>query len=381
MESTVEDDDSIATSRASMQSSLASSQRPQDSEASPPHGAAVSSTVVAPSCDWAAWTLADVGPPLADDDDWADWSPVSKVPATRELSAAAPERPTVWPRFASVEAWISRLSEEAAKGAGAEFNCMALAEDVGMVREECPSNSSSSKRSSSKRLSCAWCLRPSVGTWLTVRITLRRTTNSDSPRSSPCSSGLPRCLIQTVPGAHVRFPAGGWPSMLAQRLTGANSLSALEPELPWHDMQPACAALASDKVSEETDVPLSPASSTPSPPPEKELGLRWASWSTLPSVGTWLAHRVGSAVANDDAVSRHNFSKVPKAATLFDLPRDEVFWLAAAVLPKVPPPNTQEQKDLSALLYCFDPYAPGKEGAPPISSKGHPGREEECPIA
>jgi len=202
-----------------------------ETTATPPEGNSPSGATVTPTeGDWAAWTAADAcSPTLQVDDDWADWEQAPAcpavepqqeaapapalpppavasqgagvascpdraelswsmmAPATRELSAAAPHKPAVWPRFASIEAWITGLPEpEEAYFAPALKKVPSLEvpeevpeEVVGIAEEPAVVVSSTARPR-------AWNMRPSVGTWLAARQTRQKPACSSREMPASC---------------------------------------------------------------------------------------------------------------------------------------------------------------------------------------------------
>jgi len=395
-----------------------------------PTSQATAATV--PGAGWTAWTMEDACSPASQaEDDWADWGPSPRdakstqevpprtreeteptlfmEPATRALSTAAPERPTVWPRFASIEAWISRLPDP--EVAGVPRGSFA---DVG-----------------SAPVPVVWHMRPSVGTWLAARRAHREWGQRESEEARHARECSPASVSVSRDSADVqrRGPADGPCSGAGgeRRTGGACQQPADElalPELPDSDdgavapgtsgdgraMEvPACAPTAAAATAAVSEAAPPQPAADPAPRP----GLREPRpWHTRPSVGTWLLTsplgREGAVDSDAPESSRqaaaagaplgHRPCGEPwgplvseatalastgaKAATLSSDRSDELFHAAAAVLPKAQPADAKPAfvEAVNSVL-SFDPYAPEDEEEPSAGETVPSDKADECPVS
>mmetsp|Transcript_76341 Transcript_76341/g.210746 ORF Transcript_76341/g.210746 Transcript_76341/m.210746 type:complete len:584 (-) Transcript_76341:209-1960(-) len=356
------------------------------------------------------------------------------APATRELSAAAPDRPTVWPRFASIEAWIATLPSQE--------------QTAGMVSKPLA-------MSSSAKPPCTWHLRPSIGTWLAVRISRRAPASGLGQAPISCTLSFGGSLPETHPGAgtpEVKFSdvlglfgpstprAGGvlhvqvekpkelqcsphtLPAVIPPLVTPPTREVGEPTELPFGVRAPLAAVepLAAQPAREVEDVfagcraelavkTFAPCDRLPTsrPPAERRSSVR--SWHLRPSVGTWLVRRARDAVeAKAPVVPRHPEPEqasmglktashgatsgpapcqhvLAKALASLEVPGAEVFRAAAAVKPKmvVPlKPSLDKAPAGKESVLSFDPYAPSPDDEEPSTTDTEgPRGGEECPIA
>lgn len=326
----------------------------REGRSTPPSKVAPAGCLTAGADDWANWTMADACTPTKHiaEEDWADWEgakakvcdplvpgtiqqaviiteaveDAKEVPLLRALSLAAPDIPAVWPRFASIEAWIAGLPE---------LNNVPVKQSVLTELARSAHNVQQAADAVVVR-PVLWFKRPSVGTWLIHRL----------PSRTPAA------------GQQIRAPHPVHSAQQPRRDV-----------LLFHQVVKDLAPPASHKEVELDTAFVRTAVALP-----VELKhQRGKSFRLLPSVGTWLM-----TLPNRPKVDAFEGASESEELKMEFLPRVPIFSLPT--LPKVMSPNRRHLPSGKESVLAFDPYAVEDEPSTTATDTDDPDKEQ-CQIS